>query len=175
MGKFHKEFLWRKYLTSNMECPPSDQDMKYLTSMDLYKNPKREILPCRPVAFDLDPFFWALILFLILIIPCCFTSVETLNKSGLGLVWWQTDIFPQICWVFLHGTKWKWNRIPFIFRGMGQLGPPLMGTTMSAMMAGVMFFNIIISSTVDAAAMMTAPQRLESSWESKLKRLGIRL
>ena len=48
---------------------------------------------------------------------------------------------------------------------MGQLGPPLMGTTMSMTMAVVIFFNIIISTTVEAAAMMTAPQR----WESQVK------
>ena len=168
-----------------MECPPRDHDMKYLTSMNLYKNLKTE----KPCSLWFWSFFWPLILFLFLInwwsapLARCTFDIWVGNGQSktqasshavllwlrlltrvIELMWWQTEIFLLICKVLLHGTKW--NKMHVIFRGMGQLGPPLMGTTMSMMMAGVMFFNIIISSTVDAAAMMTAPQRLESSWKS---------
>ena len=95
---------------------------------------------------------------------------DTLKPCGLKF-WFFTHFSEPVSWFWLliHSElssgdleiQWA-KKMYFIFRGMGQLGPPLMGTTMSMMMAGVMLFNIIISSTVDAAAMMTAPQRWEN-------------
>ena len=86
--------------------------------------------------------------YILILNPIFWTSFLVLTPDPLWIIkWWSGNSMGQ--------------KMYYIFRGMGQLGPPLMGTTMSMMMAGVMLFNIIISSTVDAAAMMTAPQRWE--------------